>query len=126
MTYYAITLRRAERPGRRSNMTCQHPKERVDRTSDQTRFPDSTHSALHTELSTFICLFPTLKKIGRHSFCHRTMPCQALGMLRVARCAFGSQRAPQAGDNFSHMQTVSRIRMTGLWFMAIHWCLHSD
>lgn len=97
--------------GRRSNMTCQHPKERVDRTSEQTRFPDSA-PILHAELSTFICLFPSSRKVVRHLLCRRTMPHQALGILRVARHALGSQGVPQAGDNFSHMQTASRISAT--------------
>ena len=91
-------------------MTCQHPKERADRTSEQTRFPDCTHPArraLHLHL-----FIPPSRKVVRYLLCLRTMQHQALGILRVARHALGSQGVPQAGANFLHMQTTSRISAT--------------
>ena len=103
MTYYAITLRRAERPGRRSNMTCQHPKERVDRTSDQTRFPDSTHSALHTELSTFICLFPTLQAL----VLSQNYAVSSTGDAKSSQmCFWLSTSSPSRRQLFTHADSV--------------------
>lgn len=92
-------------------MTCQHPKERVDRTSDQMRFPDSVPILLCTQSSPPLFVYSSLLKNLSDTFCCRTMPPQALEILSVARHALGSQRAPPSRRQlFTHADSMEDER----------------